>query len=167
MKIERKWAMPNAWTFTIKPIKELLKEEVTVGDWCDPFAGMNSPASITNDIRPEAKSTYHIDALEFLKSQKDESFDGVLYDPPYSITQAKEHYCGQMIKPTSMQYWGEVKSQIARITKKGGKVICFGWNSMGIGINRGFRMDRILLVPHGGSKNDTIVTVEIKQPPTN
>jgi len=37
-----------------------------------------------------------------------------------------------------------------------------GWNSMGLGINRGFRMDRILLVPHGGSKNDTIVTVETK-----
>ena len=30
MKIERKWAMPNKWTFTIKPIAELLKEEVTV-----------------------------------------------------------------------------------------------------------------------------------------
>jgi len=28
MKIERIWAMPNKWTFTIKPIKELLKEEV-------------------------------------------------------------------------------------------------------------------------------------------
>jgi hypothetical protein len=44
MKIERKWAMPNKWTFTIKPIAELLKEEVTEGMWCDPFAGKNSPA---------------------------------------------------------------------------------------------------------------------------
>jgi len=33
---------------------------------------------------------------------------------------------------------------------------------MGIGKNRGFEMTRILLVPHGGSKNDTIVTVETK-----
>lgn len=162
MKIERIWAMPNAWTFTIKPIKELLKEEVTNGLWCDPFAGKNSPAQVTNDIRPEANSIYHIDALEFLQGQKSESYDGVLYDPPYSITQAKEHYNGQMIRPTSMKYWGEVKKEIARVTKKGGKVICFGWNTMGIGKTRGFQMQRILLVPHGGSKNDTLVTVEIK-----
>ena len=28
--------------------------------------------------------------------------------------------------------------------------------------SRGFRMDRVLLVPHGGARNDTIVTVETK-----
>ncbi len=47
----------------------------------------------------------------------------------------------------------------------GGKAICFGWSSMGLGKNRGFEMKRILLVPHGGSKNDTIVTVETKLNP--
>ena len=66
IRIERVWAMPSAWTFTIKPIKELLIEEVTDGLWCDPFAGENSPAQVTNDINPERKATYHLDALEFL-----------------------------------------------------------------------------------------------------
>jgi hypothetical protein len=33
---------------------------------------------------------------------------------------------------------------------------------MGICKSRGFTMKRILLVPHGGAKNDTICTVEIK-----
>ena len=65
-------------------------------------------------------------------------------------------------KPTSMKYWADCKNEIARILRVGGKVICFGWNSMGLGKNRGFEMQRILLVPHGGSKNDTIVTVEQK-----
>ncbi len=27
IKIERKWAMPSKWTFTIKPIQELLYED--------------------------------------------------------------------------------------------------------------------------------------------
>lgn len=167
MKIERKWAMPNQWTFTIKPIKDLLKEEVVDGLWADPFAGKNSPAQITNDLRQEMPTTNHEDALLFLKGLKTESLDGVLFDPPYSITQAKECYegCGMELldtKPTSMKYWGDCKNEIARILKKNGKAICFGWNSMGCGINRGFEMIRILLVPHGGSKNDTIVTVEVK-----
>jgi hypothetical protein len=37
VKIERVWAMPNKWTFTIKPIKEMLSEELTDGLWVDPF----------------------------------------------------------------------------------------------------------------------------------
>jgi hypothetical protein len=65
-------------------------------------------------------------------------------------------------KPTSMKYWADCKGEISRILKSGGKAICFGWTSMGLGKGRGFEMQRILLVPHGGSKNDTIVTVEIK-----
>lgn len=164
--------MPNKWTFTIKPIAELLKEEVREGVWCDPFAGMNSPAQVTNDLNTERQTTHHMDALLFLKEQPSESFDGVLFDPPYSITQAKQCYDGHGMelldtKPTSMKYWGDCKTEIARILKPNGKAICFGWTSMGVGINRGFKMQRILLVPHGGSKNDTIVTVETKTPITN
>ena len=161
MKIERKWAMPNKWTFTIKPIKELLQEEITAGKWIDPFAGYNSPATLkyTNDLDEQAPTKKHIDALLFLKGFQENKFSGVLYDPPYSITQARQYGKKEY---ASMKYWAECKNEIARIIKPGGKAICFGWNSMGLGKNRGFKMERILLVPHGGSKNDTIVTVEIK-----
>lgn len=169
-KIERIWAMPNKWTFTIKPIKKLLADEIEGGLWCDPFAGEHSPADVKNDL--SGKCEFTMDALEFLKTRRDKEFDGVLLDPPYSITQARQCYEGRgmellKVKPTSMEYWGNVKSEIARITKPGGKVICFGWTSMGIGKNRGFIMRRILLVPHGGSKNDTIVTVETKNDTTD
>jgi ribonucleotide reductase alpha subunit len=34
--------------------------------------------------------------------------------------------------------------------------------SMGLGKNRNFTMQEVLLIPHGGSKNDTIITVETK-----
>lgn len=166
MKLERIWAMPNKWTFTIKPISNLLKEEVTEGLWCDPFAGENSPAQIKNDINPERDTQYHLDALEFLKLQGDESYDGVLLDPPYSNRQISEHYKSAGVKingwHTSAGWGKSIKDEVMRITKKGGKVISCGWNSMGIGKTRGFEMTRILLVPHGGSKNDTIITVEIK-----
>jgi len=167
MKITREWAMPNKWTFTIHPIKKLLREELTEGVYADPFAGENSPAAITNDLRETMPTTHHMDALDFLKSLGTDSCDGILFDPPYSITQAKTCYEGYGMdkldtKPTSMKYWGDCKTEMARAIKKGGKVICFGWNSMGVGKGRGFEMQRVLLVPHGGSKNDTIVTVETK-----
>lgn len=164
MIIERKWAMPNRWTFRIKPIKELLEQEVD-GDFIDPFAGMTSPAKITNDLNPAAPTAYHMDALEFLRMFDTGSVDGVLYDPPYSPRQVRECYDGidGGIKwDGRMTFWSQTKDEAARIIKSGGKAICFGWNSMGLGKARGFEMKCILLVPHGGSKNDTIVTVETK-----
>ena len=165
MEINRIWSMPNKWTFTIKPIKELLKDYVNEGYWCDPFAGENSPAQVQNDL--SGKCEFNMDALAFLKSRKDNEFDGVLLDPPYSLRQISEHYKKAGIKITGWHTsagWGcTIKNETARILKPGGKVICFGWNSMGLGKNRGFKMERILLVPHGGSKNDTIVTVEVKE----
>lgn len=161
MKIERKWAMPSAWTFTIKPIAELLKEEI-IGLTADPFAGNNSPAHEQNDINVECGNmdADHKDALIWLMGKRTAGYDTVLYDPPYSITQARMYGKKEF---ASMKYWADCKNEIARILKPGGKAICFGWSSMGLGKNRGFQMTRILLVPHGASRNDTICTVEIKR----
>lgn len=63
---------------------------------------------------------------------------------------------------TQSSFWSNQKKEISRIVKIGGKVISFGWNSGGIGRKYGFEILKILLVPHGGSHNDTICTVEIK-----
>ena len=52
--------------------------------------------------------------------------------------------------------------EIARVLKPNGIALCFGWNSNGVGKTRGFEMQEVLIVPHGGSKNDTICTVERK-----
>ena len=54
------------------------------------------------------------------------------------------------------------KKQISRIVKYNGVVITCGWNSGGIGKKYGFEIEEILLVPHGGWHNDTIVVVERK-----
>ena len=165
MKINRTWAMPNKWTFTIKPIKELLNNYVNSGLWCDPFAGENSPAQVQNDLSGNCE--YCMDAIEFLKSREDNSFDGILIDPPYSLRQVSEHYKKAGIKITGWHTsagWGStIKKEASRIFNPKGIAICFGWNSNGIGKCNGFRLIEVLLVPHGGSKNDTIVTVEVKQ----
>lgn len=66
------------------------------------------------------------------------------------------------INVANMKYWAEIKNEIARILKMNGRVICCGWNSNGLGKNRGFEMTSVLIVNHGGSKNDTLVTLEYK-----
>lgn len=161
--------MPNRWTFTIKPIKELLDRYVGDGKgWIDPFAGIHSSAEMKNDLNPEMPVDVHLDALEFLRTKPDNLSVGILLDPPYSITKAKQCYDSYGskeldVKVTSMGYWGNIKNEMARIIEPSGLAICCGWSSNGVGKNRGFEMVEILLVPHGGSKNDTLVTVERKK----
>ena len=166
IKIDRVWAMPNKNTFEVKPIHDLIVEEMTEGVWIDPFANRNKLATITNDLNRDFDTNYHLDALDFLKIFDDSSVDGVLYDPPYSPRQVSECYNNVGFNvtwdTTKASFWSNHKKEISRIVKKGGKVITFGWNSGGIGYKYGFEIVRILLVPHGGWHNDTICTVEVK-----
>ena len=101
-----------------------------------------------------------------MKSLPDASADMVLYDPPYSPRQVSECYksLGHTVnmQTTQASYWSKQKKEIARITKPGGIVITFGWNSGGIGMSNGFEIVEILMVAHGGWHNDTICTVEHK-----
>ena len=83
--INYSWSMPSKWTFEILIIKDfLMKYFDHRKKWIDPFAGKYSPAQITNDLNPERTATYHLDALAFLQIFKDDSVDGVIFDPPYS-----------------------------------------------------------------------------------
>ena len=165
---ERVWAMPNSQTFTIKPIKSFVEAEVCKGGVIvDPFANNCRYGTLTNDLNPEYDTDFHLDALEFLKNIESESVDLVLYDPPYSITQAAQCYKSfgkekLEINVANMKYWSSCKDNIARILKKNGRVLCCGWNTNGLGKKRGFEMTYILDVVHGGSKNDTLVTLEFK-----
>jgi hypothetical protein len=166
MQITREWAMPNSKTFQIKPIRDL-REKYSHGLIIDPFANDNKHASITNDLDEQYDTDYHMDATDFLSMFEDESVDTVLYDPPCSPRQVAECYkaLGKAVnqQTTQTSYWSEQKEQIARIVKPGGIVITSSWNSGGIGKKYGFDIVKILLVPHGGWHNDTIVTVEVKR----
>lgn len=162
----RSWAMPNHETFKIEPIKRLLKRYVKPGQvWIDPFAGANSPAGITNDHNPAMKTKYHMEAVDFVKKTTSRAY-GILFDPPYSFRQISEHYkvIGKKAtaQDTSMKFYEKVKSAACEKIVPGGYAISFGWNSNGFGRARGFELIEILMVAHGGSKNDTICVVERK-----
>lgn len=167
MRFDRVWAMPNSNTFQIAPIKKfveryLVGREVIV----DPFANSCRYGTITNDLNPEYPTDYHMDALDFLKMLPDNSADAIIYDPPYSLRQVVECYKGvgkTVTQQDTQSSWrARHLDEIKRVLKPTGVVLCFGWNSNGVGKTRGFEMLEILLVAHGGSKNDTICTAEIK-----
>jgi len=144
----------------MKPVQNLLRKYEVGTGWVDPFAGRNSPAEWTNDIEGyDAKC--QMDGLDFLKSLDSHSFNGALFDPPYSVEQCLRRYTPKQ-KGTAgrVEYWAKCKDEIARILDLGAFAICFAWDSTGIGKKRGFEIVEILLLCHGAAHNDTIITVE-------
>jgi hypothetical protein len=159
--------MPNTETFLLPPVASLLDRwladrEVIV----DPFARNSKRGTITNDLNPDTSATFHMLAEEFVETVKVDA-DAVLFDPPYSPRQIAECYqqvgrvCGTQDTQNARLY-KHVKDGLDRILRPGGIAICCGWNSMGFGLGRAYKLLEVLLVPHGAAHNDTIVTVEQK-----
>lgn len=140
--------MPNKRTFQIKPISELIKNEIN-DEYVDPFPF-------------EGK----IDCFDYYKQFSDNSMTFGVLDPPYTKRQVSEHYkknqgfCTGW--HTSSGWIAKVKDEMARVIKPDGKVITFAYNSTGLGKKRGFEITKILIVCHGAEHNDTICTVEVK-----
>ena len=161
--------MPNKLTFKIPSIARMLKRIVFPLSGkiiLDPFANRcHGFATNYNDINPNNFGT-NLEALDFIQTFPDSSVDGVLFDPPYSLRQLKECYDGigkSLTGYHTTSYFHDIKKEIQRVVKPGGFVLSFGWNSCGIGKNKGFEIKEILLVSHGGLHNDTIVTYEINK----
>jgi ubiquinone/menaquinone biosynthesis C-methylase UbiE len=163
----RVWEMPNSNTFDIRCIKRLIDKYLsTEMASIDPFANTCKIAKITNDLNPDYDTDFHLDAVDFMRTFGDNSVDFILYDPPYSLRQVSECYknvgIAVTMQTTQSSWRSKHLDEIKRILKPNGIVMCFGWNSNGVGKTRGFEMVEILMVAHGGSHNDTICTVEFK-----
>ncbi len=169
MIITKTWEMPNKNTFDIKCIAKFIERNKIDGVSIDPFANKNRIADVTNDLDPSMNCDYCMDAKSFLQTFQDNSVSFVLFDPPYSSRQVAESYkrLGYSVnmETTQSSYWSDLKKEIGRIVKPGGRVLSFGWNSGGIGKKYGFDMYEIMLVAHGGAHNDTICTAEFKPHP--
>ena len=175
ISFNRVWEMPNSKTFKIKAIKNIIKKYCKSGMVViDPFANEFSIKKelidckyVSNDIDTQFNTDFHLEAQDFMKLFDDNSVDIVLFDPPYSGRQVSECYkkLGKTVtmSDTNSGYFTKFKKEIARILKLNGICITCCWNTNGIGKKYGFEIVEILDVAHGGSHNDTLVTVERKR----
>jgi hypothetical protein len=157
--------MPNKWTFLIPSAKKLISRIAGDGtNWADPFAGRSDFAEFRNDLNPGNRQPSCMEAHAFLATIPSKSLDGVIFDPPYSLTQVSKSY-----NDIGLQFKGKenptggfplVRDEIVRTVKSGGHVISFGWNTVGMGKKRGGEIIEILIISHGGNRNDTLCTVE-------
>lgn len=168
MRMQRLWAMPSADTFDVEPIADFVKRylrEAKVS--VDPFARNKRWATHTNDLNPETAAESHEDAEIFVRRLTAQGIraDLVIFDPPYSPGQIVECYkgIGMEIDSTTGQnaaLYSRVRDAIVPLCAEQATVLSFGWNSSGMGLERGFELTELLLVAHGGAHQDTICLAE-------
>lgn len=165
-KFSRVWAMPNSETFSILPIEMMVKRYLLYSKCSiDPFARNSRLATYTNDINPDTLADQHMDAGDFLDWMRGclVKPDLALFDPPYSPRQISECYksFGKKVTTEDTQnaaLYSRVRKILKCMVVEGGVVLSFGWNSVGMG--KGWKIEEIMLVCHGGAHNDTICMAE-------
>lgn len=163
--------MPNANTFSIKPIGEFVARYIAAspGPSIDMFARNNIHAQWRNDLDPATAAPFHMDAAEFCHAihNRGAQCSLALFDPPYSPRQISECYKGfgrevTIADTQNAALYKRVRDALDPLIPTGGVVLSFGWSSNGMGKGRGYEIEEILLVVHGGAHNDTICLAERK-----
>lgn len=158
--------MPNADTFTVPPMGEMVKRYLSEARVSvDPFARNKRWATHTNDINPNTEAEHHMEAREFMGMLVAQGVvaDLVIFDPPYSPRQVAEVYSeigltATMKDTQTANMKKECRNLIRKLCRPDSVVLSFGWNSVGMG--NGFVTEEILMVCHGGDHNDTICLAE-------
>lgn len=161
IQFSREWAMPSRHTFDVKPIGDFVRRYLAQSKVSiDPFCGNKRWATHNNDLERD-----RVDAEVFLKSLDGVKADLVLFDPPYSPRQISECYKSiglevGMKETQSALLYKRVRDALMPLLAPGAIVLSFGWNTVGMGIGRGFEIVEIMLCCHGGAHNDTICLAE-------
>ena len=141
---------------------------------CDPFsnnktARRQGTTLITNDMNPKFNSTYNMEANDFaeLMSREGKAFDLILFDPPYSLRQLKEHYediGAKLPHWQTLHQWKRAKDALSHCLLPGGYVISFGWHTTGFGRKRGLEKKEVHVMCQSGrdDRYDLLITVEQK-----
>lgn len=172
MKFSRVWAMPNSNTFDVPEILAFVQSYLMASKVSfDPFARNSRLATFRNDLNPDTAAEHHMDAEKFLLRLGSDGAkaDLIIFDPPYSPRQISECYKSVgmevgMKETQSALLYQRVRDAILTVSEEDATVLSFGWNTVGMGKERGFEQIEIMLCCHGGAHNDTICMAERRIP---
>ncbi len=163
MKFTRSFGLQTKDTLRCKESFSVVRKYLEGKKVVDPFArNCEFAYPYTNDINPETKAEDHLDVEDYLEiwHSLEDTFDGAIYDPPFSDRQAKEAYQ----QTTNLYTLGgkilRIERSLGDLIIPGGYVVKFGYNSNFS--HKAFECVEIKLVRYGGSMNDMIISVHKK-----
>lgn len=146
----------NKHTFKVRDMRNFVIDNVT-GYTLNLFCGPTvlDINSCRNDVDDSIKADFHKDAFDFFNIYPGPIFDSVILDPPYSYRKSMEFYKGHKNSRFKL-----VKDALIPFLRVGGAVITFGYQSISMGVKRGFNLEKVAIFNHGGAIHDTIACVE-------
>lgn len=146
---------PNKYTFMQPKLKKWVEDNCN-GKVLNLFCGPTklNVDEYRVDVSHDVDADWYGDAYDFVTTT-DMKFDTIIFDPPYNIRKAREKYDGHWIGSAT-----KIKNELHRIINPSGRVISFGFSSVGMSRSRGFTKKEICLVCHSGDHNDTICVIE-------
>ena len=120
------------WTFSARMVREVVEDAIE-GRTLNACAGKTELSHdveiVRNDLNPEMDADYHYDVMEIDEHFDEESFDSVVFDPPFDQEQAREHYDG--MHDTRR---GPARRKLMELVRPGGVFLECGWNDHGPGL---------------------------------
>jgi hypothetical protein len=150
--------MLSRWTFQYTPARRFVEKrlEGCVLNACAGKTNLNHDGEIVrNDLNPDRDADTHLDVAEIADYFPSQSFDTVVFDPPFDQKQADEKYDGVHAKDVY-----SALRQFNELIRPGGIVICFGWNSWGMRSFGAFERVETILFQRGPIHRDVIATVD-------
>lgn len=153
---------PRKYTFEAPKVREWTEK------WCQGIV-LNLFAGKTkldvSEVRIDIDSnmpmlSYCMDAYDYVEQSVEMKlkFDTIILDSPWNYRKAREKYGGRWIGKLT-----KVKNLLPQILKDNGRVISWGYDSVGMSKSRGFEKIALCLVCHNGDHNDSIGLVERKK----
>jgi len=150
--------MLSRWTFRYRPALDIVREWMH-GHVLNACAGkttlQHDGRVVRNDLNPERDADTHHDVAEIADHFAPQSFDTVIFDPPFDEKQAETKYDGLH----AMDVYAALE-EFNELVRPSGHVITFGWNSWGMRSFPAFERVETALLQRGPIHRDVIVTVD-------
>ena len=151
---------PNRWTFQSKKIRQWVEQRLQ-GRVLNACAGKTKLTHdheiVRNDIDEQRDADLHVDVCEIGEHFEAESFDTIVFDPPFTEYQSNKHYDGQQVGRVSM-----AKNHFDELLRPGGIVIQFGYTTTCMPMEQGYQRQEAVIWNTLGQMNDYLSTVDKK-----
>lgn len=153
----------NRWTFQNRKVRR----------WCQSWlkgrvlnacagktklpGGFDVDEIVRNDINEDLDADHHVDVCEIADHLAAESFDTIIFDPPFSTYQAQRSYDGREVGDSAL-----AKNQFHQLLRPGGRVVQFGYTTTCMPMELDYRRLAVAVFNTFGQMNDVLGVVDRK-----
>lgn len=146
------------WTFQCDQVRRVVEDALTgrVLNACAGKTKLNHSGEIVrNDLNPERDADHHVDVGTIDELFEPDTFDTVVFDPPFDQGQADEHY-----ESMHARQLVPARKKLIELVRPGGVFVELGWNLQSASEQRGWGRDALHIFDRGPTLQPVFLTVD-------